>query len=56
MPGMSAEIALARANQWRCSFAERTVLLGGFSIQSTISIGVAVYPDHGESMEALIQC
>ena len=55
MPGMSAEIALARANQWRCSFAERTVLFGGFSIQSTISIGVAVYPDHGESMEALIQ-
>jgi diguanylate cyclase (GGDEF)-like protein len=33
MPGMSAEIALARANQWRCSFAERTVLSGGVSIQ-----------------------
>jgi diguanylate cyclase (GGDEF)-like protein len=55
MPGMSAEIALARANQWRCSFAERTVLSGGVSIQCTISIGVAVYPDHGENMETLIQ-
>lgn len=55
LPGMSAEIAMVRANQWRSTFAERTVLFGGVSIQSTISIGVAVYPNHGESMEALIQ-
>lgn len=53
LPGMSAEIAVVRANQWRSSFAERSVPFGGVSIQCTISIGVAVYPNHGESMEAL---
>lgn len=55
MPGMSAEIALVRANQWRNSIAGRTVLFGGAAIQVTVSIGVAVYPNHGETMEALIR-
>lgn len=56
LPGMTAEIAMVRANQWRSTFAERTVQFCGVPIQCTISVGVAIYPNHGESMEALTRC
>ena len=55
-PGMTAEIAMVRADQCRSTFAERTVEFGGAPIQCTISIGVAIYPNHGESMDALTRC
>lgn len=56
LPGMTAEIAMVRANQWRSTFAERTVQFCGVSIKCTVSVGVAIYPNHGESMEALTRC
>lgn len=56
LPGMTAEIAMLRANQWRSAFAERSVQFDGVAIQCTISVGVAIYPNHGESMDALTRC
>ena len=56
LPGMTAEIAMIRANQWRSTFADRTVEYGGAPIQCTISVGVAIYPNHGENMDALTRC
>ncbi len=56
LPGMTAEIAMLRANQWRSAFADRTVEFGGAPIQCTISVGVSIYPNHGENMEELTRC
>jgi diguanylate cyclase (GGDEF)-like protein len=56
LPGMTAEIAMLRANQWRSTFAERSVQFGGVPIQCTISVGVAIYPNHGENMDELTRC
>ncbi len=56
LPGMTADIAMVRANQWRTGFAEKVTLFGEASIQATMSIGVAVYPAHGETLQALTRC
>ena len=56
LPGMTADIAMVRANQWRAGFAEKVTLFGEASIQATMSIGVAVYPAHGETLQALTRC
>jgi diguanylate cyclase (GGDEF)-like protein len=53
LPGMAADIAMVRANQWRNGFADKVTLFGATSIKATISIGVAVYPSHGETLVAL---
>lgn len=56
LPNMPPDIALERAGQWCTAFAATTFLFGGFRMRATLSIGVATYPDHGESPEELIQC
>ncbi len=53
LPGMAADIAMIRANQWRTGFADTVTQFGASSIQVTISLGVAVYPSHGETLVAL---
>ena len=53
LPGMVVDIAMVRANQWRNGFADKVTLFGATSIKATISIGVAVYPSHGETLVAL---
>lgn len=55
LPNMPQEIGLQRADQWRSAFAATTVLFGEFRIQTTLSIGIATYPNHGESAEELIR-
>ena len=56
LPGMTADIAMVRANQWRTGFAEKATVFGATSIQATMSVGVAVYPTHGETLQALTHC
>jgi diguanylate cyclase (GGDEF)-like protein/PAS domain S-box-containing protein len=47
LPKMSIVHAMQRAEKWRLKFAETQVRYGEFLIQSTLSAGVAGYPDHG---------
>ncbi|HLJ59080.1 MAG TPA: diguanylate cyclase [bacterium] len=56
LPGASAEDTRQRAEAWREEFKSLTVqhvgqALGGISL----SIGIAVFPDHGETLDALIR-
>ena len=54
LPDMPLNIAKRRADQWRSAFAATTVAFGGDSIQATLSIGLATYPEHGELPNELI--
>jgi len=56
LPSMPPDIAMLRAEQWREAFASEVVTLGAFRMQATISIGVASYPAHGDTMAALTRC
>jgi diguanylate cyclase len=55
LPNMPRDVALKRAEQWRAAFAATTVLFEKARIQATLSVGIAIYPDHGESPEELIR-
>jgi diguanylate cyclase len=56
MPNMPPEIALIRSDQWRATFAQEVVTMGEFLMQSSISIGMASYPAHGETFTELTRC
>ena len=56
LPNVAADIAAERAEKWRLAFAqEEIVLADGLRVSSTFSAGVATYPAHGESSEALVR-
>jgi diguanylate cyclase (GGDEF)-like protein len=56
LPNMPQDIALRRAEQWRADFAASTVAFDTRQVQATLSVGIATYPDHGNSPEELIRC
>ena len=56
MPTMSLEAAKERAEDLRAMFGEMTLPFGDFRLQTTISIGISVYPGHGTSADELIKC
>lgn len=56
LPGMPPDIALARADLWRAAFAQEEVVLGEHHMQATISIGIASYPAHGDTLAQLTAC
>ena len=55
MPGMTLDTAYDRAEELRTSFASEAVLYGGVSLRATLSVGIAVYPQHADSAEDLIR-
>lgn len=55
LPNMPQAVALERAEQWRRDFAANTIVFGEFRMQATLSIGLASYPGHGTSPQALIR-
>ena len=55
LPHMTLATAAERAEQWRLAFAEQKVVFGEISLSATFSVGVAAYPDHGDSSELLIR-
>lgn len=55
MPTMQLDIACERAEALRAEFGTMAVSFGDSRIQTTISIGIAVYPEHGKSAEDLIR-
>lgn len=55
LPNMSLAAALDKAEQWRQAFAAQTVLWDGSPIRTTLSIGVATFPEHGQTQDALVR-
>ena len=55
LPNMTGETAFERAEQWRQAFALERVQVGGRVVQATVSIGIAVFPWHGDRRESLIR-
>jgi len=56
MPTMSLDVAKERAEDLRAMFGGMTLPFGDFRLQTTISIGISVYPGHGTSADELIKC
>jgi len=54
-PEMPQAAALERAQQYRTSLAAQPLQVGTTSIPMTLSAGVATFPEHGDSAEALIR-
>ena len=55
LPGASTRIARQRAEIIRREFANFSLLWGSHSLSSTLSIGIATYPDHGETDEDILR-
>ena len=53
-PNMTLATAVERAEEWRAAFANDWAVIGENAIAVTVSIGVAVFPDHGERSETLV--
>jgi diguanylate cyclase (GGDEF)-like protein len=56
LPDMPQAAALELANRYRMSLETTPIPFGELRIQATLSIGIATYPDHGQSPEDLIEC
>lgn len=54
-PEMPEPVAVARAEQLRVNWAARTVESDGAEIRSTMSVGLAMFPEHGDHAEALLR-
>lgn len=54
MPGAPLEAARERAEEWRAAFAAAAAAALGVPHQPTLSAGLAAFPQHGESVEALM--
>jgi diguanylate cyclase (GGDEF)-like protein len=56
MPKMPLATAQQRAEHWRRSFAKLSVRAGGDDVKATLSAGIAEFPTHARSADALTQC
>jgi diguanylate cyclase (GGDEF)-like protein/PAS domain S-box-containing protein len=55
LPKMNLESARVRAERWRQMFAEMEVPVETGKFRCTLSVGIAVFPDHGTSAEELLR-
>jgi len=55
MPSMSRESALRRAEEWRERFAAMRTHFADKEIRATLSIGVALFPLHGQTGEDVLR-
>ena len=56
MPGSSLDIAMERAELLRVAFEAIEVPSEHGLLRCTVSIGVASFPQHGDSQDALVRC
>lgn len=54
MPNASIETALERADAWRQAFSETAIRYEDMKFSATFSAGIAAYPDHGVTSDALL--
>jgi diguanylate cyclase (GGDEF)-like protein/PAS domain S-box-containing protein len=55
LPNMGRADALTRAEQWRQEFEAMHITLGQATMRSTISIGIATFPEQGQTRDTLIE-
>lgn len=55
LPHIPLDLAFERAEHLRLGFAETMLSVNGERIQATLSIGLAAYPEHANSPDALIE-
>ncbi|MBN2147216.1 MAG: diguanylate cyclase [Anaerolineales bacterium] len=55
MPGATKEISRQRADEWRMAFSVMSIQYQGDTLQTTLSAGVAAYPEDGKTMEKLLR-
>ena len=55
LPKVSIATAGERAEDLRRHFSEAVLQFGEFRLQTTLSVGIAIYPDHGKSVDELLQ-
>ena len=55
LPGASLEVAHQRAEQWRLTFEAVRVPYGKHELRSTLSLGVAVFPQHGSTSDEVLR-
>jgi diguanylate cyclase (GGDEF)-like protein len=54
LPETAGEVALARAEGWRARMAQVMADVGNERVHVTVSLGVATFPDHGSTIDALV--
>jgi len=54
LPNMDCEAAFQRAESWRAACKKIKIHEQGLDIDITISIGIAIFPNHGRSMDTLL--
>lgn len=54
LPSISARNALERADQWRATFEQLEVHSNGQVIRATLSMGIAMHPENGSDLHALV--
>jgi diguanylate cyclase (GGDEF)-like protein/PAS domain S-box-containing protein len=55
LPKMNLESASLRAERWRQMFAEMELPVENGKLRCTLSVGIAVFPEHGNSAEDLLR-
>ncbi len=55
LPNMNLEATRARAEHWRQRFAEMEAQVESGKVRCTLSVGIAVYPEHGNTAEDLLR-
>lgn len=55
LPGADLDVTARRAEDWRRAFEQLRVELDGKSFSCTLSLGVAVFPHQGHTVEELLQ-
>jgi diguanylate cyclase (GGDEF)-like protein len=52
---MEGEDARLRTEEWRLTFQHMTIPQKGFRLKSTLSAGIACYPNDGNTMDQLLK-
>jgi diguanylate cyclase (GGDEF)-like protein len=55
MPGVPLDIVTRRADELRAALANLRIPFGGSTLQTTASVGVAVFPGHGKDVDTLLR-
>lgn len=55
LPRMGLDGAMARANEWRSTLADAVIHHGQLELKVTLSAGVAAFPEHGGTVDVLLE-
>jgi diguanylate cyclase (GGDEF)-like protein/PAS domain S-box-containing protein len=55
MPNASVEVSYERVEEWRQAFCECAIPYAGMKFSTTFSAGVATFPEHGPTGDAILQ-